>query len=398
MSSSSIMFQSLNKKDLPAFRELLKYSFILKNEQVENWVPDDFPLEWIVAGYDEERLVTGTIIFPRDLSGPRGIESTGCVSGVATDPNARGFGLAKKLMKACLERMRKNGVRWSLLYPFDFEFYARLGWGQGSSCSRISFPPSLLDLRRAQGGSYRFITLDEWEVLSRIHHDWVHAGPGALLRFDRIWGYLINRPLTPRHAVVWTSPHGESEGYLIYELNRKVLDTRDGSAMNVVDWAWRTPETRRALEGYIAHHRGQLGIVNILLPPDDPLTNIEGEGVAKRTVRGPMVRIVDLDSYFTLSDGVEEGGAIIKISDPVCEWNNGLFRLVIQGDTVIGSRVEAAEPDIVLDIGTLSSFLWGSLSVGTILADISFTGRAPERLRLLESGVPRRPPFFYDWF
>jgi len=398
MPSSSIMFQSLNTKDLPAFRELLKYSFILKNEQVENWVPDDFPLEWIVAGYEGDHLVTSTIIFPRDLAGPRGMESTGCVSGVATDPNARGSGLAKKLMKACLERMRKDGVRWSLLYPFDFEFYARLGWGQGSPCSRISFPPSLLDLRRAPGGSFRFVEFKEWEVLSRIHREWVHAGPGALLRFDRIWGYLINRPLTPRHAVVWISPDGASEGYLIYELNRKVLDTRDGSVMNIVDWAWKTPEARRALEGYIAHHRGQLGIVNILLPPDDPLTNIEGESVAKRTVRGPMGRIVDVDAYFSESQRVENGGVVIQIIDPVCGWNNGLFRLVLQGDSIDGFRVEDAQPDIVLDIESLSAFLWGSLSAGTILATESLRGDAPQRLCSIESGVPRKPPFFHDWF
>ncbi len=400
MREIGVTFQELDANDRETLRDLLSYSFILTREQINDWISDDYPLDWILAGYAGKRLVTSTAILPLEMQGQGRREWLGGISGVATDPCYRGKGLARDLMRESLDRMRARGWKWAVLYPFDYEFYHRLGWGQGATAARLTLEPRHLPSACGQGeeGEYRLVSTEEWSLLDRIHRVWVQRGPGALVREERTWRQLFSRPDRRREALVWESPGDQGAGYVIYDLQRREVDARLEASLLVIDWAWESPEARAALLTYLVRHHGQVGSMHMKVSHDDPLTNVEGNGVTKRSIRGPMVRIVDLGGFLERPPSYDGERITLLVEDALCPWNNGLFWLAPGEAQLMGGPCESGEPDLHIGIGALSSILWGSLSVETALSCGLVSGPRQDRLGLLSPLLPMSAPFFLDWF
>jgi len=70
-----------------------------------------------------------------------------CIEDVATDPTARGRGLATRLLKLAADRAGKQGLELGILWTMQPAFYERLGWrtwqGELSGATR---PPLALPL------------------------------------------------------------------------------------------------------------------------------------------------------------------------------------------------------------------------------------------------------------
>ncbi len=393
-----VEFGALGPTDLDKLRTLLGYSFIQPSENVQDWIPDDFPCEWVLAGYAGENLATCTAILPMEIVGRRRREKVGGVSGVATDPHYRGFGLAKELMAASTERMRRQKMRWALLYPFDFDFYERLGWGQGAPLVRMSIGKGRLPFKKSASGGYRWLKENEWRVLDDIHKQWALLGSGALSRSERTWRQMMSRPKRERFTVLWESEENKGEGgYIIYDLMRGQDTVRDDSRLLVIDWAWSSSQARAALLGYMAFHSGQVGRIDIKVRDDDPLTNLEGEGVTSRFDRGPMVRVIDVEEFLGKEDHTGEKFVLVRIVDELCPWNDGVYRLSAARCGPVG-RKQQTTPDAILSIGAFSSLVWGSLSLDTAISCGMVGGPKVERLEILRNCLPARAPFFLDWF
>jgi len=393
-----VEFGALKSKDLERIRVLLGYAFIQPRENVLDWIPDDFPLEWFVAGYADDQLITSTAILPMELKGRNRSERTGGISGVATDPHYRGKGLARDLMQAALTRMRRQGVRWAMLYPFSFDFYSKLGWGQGTPLTRLTLGKDSLSPETEEAGQFRWVEPHEWQVLDRIHRSWAESGPGAVLREERDWRHIMHRPGRRRHTAVWNYSSGDQAGYLVYDLKRDKEALRDESMLVVVDWAWDSATARNELLQYMARHSGQVGRIMVTVACDDPLTNLSEGSVQARPDRGPMVRIVDVGQVLEPGEEPARGALHIKIEDPLCSWNDETYWLLPGRSGLMGGHTPADRADAELSIATFSSLVWGSLSVDTAISCGLIIGPGKERLAILEKSLPSSAPFFLDWF
>lgn len=388
-----VTFGPLRPHDRPALKDLLTYSFILAPEQVDNWI-DEVPLEWLIAGYEGDELRTAAIVEPKQLAGPRQA-TVGAIGGVATAPCARGRGLARGLMQYALGLLRTQGAKWAILHPFDFAFYRRLGWGQGTPMVRVTLRRPGLLRRPTPPGTCRMAGAEAWETLDTVHQTWAAKGPGALARTQRDWRRLLLRPLRPRHCVVWEGAQGT--GYAIYDLTRSPLDSRSGATCVVHDWAWTAACAREALLAFLAYHEGQVGRVECKVAVDDPLTNLEGEGVEKTACRGPMVRLVDIGHGPADPPAGSTGGVMLRIKDGLCPWNGGVFRFTPAGDRV-HITTSWGPPQAEMDIADLSSLLWGSLSPSTARFCGAVGSEQAHAVDTLFAGFPKEPPFFLDWF
>lgn len=391
-------FGALKSKDLEKLRVLLGYAFIQPRENVLDWIPDDFPLEWFVVGYADDQLVTSTAILPMELKGRSRSERAGGISGVATDPHYRGKGLARDLMVAALTRMRRQGMRWAMLYPFSFSFYLKLGWGQGTPVTKLTLGKDSLSLEDEGPGQFRWVEPHEWHVLDEIHRKWAESGPGALIRHERDWKHIMHRPGRRRHTAVWHSPVDHHAGYLVYDLRRDKEALRDESMLAIVDWAWDSPMARNELLQYMARHGGQVGRIMVTVTNDDPLTNLTGESIQARPDRGPMVRVVDVGQLLEPGEEPARGALHVKIEDSLCSWNDDTYWLLPGRSGLMGGHAAAETADAKLSISTFSSLLWGSLTLDTAISCGLITGPGRERMAILEKSFPSSSPFFLDWF
>ncbi len=378
-----VTYGPLARHELDRLRDLLRYGFLLTEEQVRNWVGDETPTEWLLAGHVGTEVATAAIVQPRTILGVRDA-SVATIGGVVTAPHVRGKGLARGLMAYALRRLREQGIPWAILYPFEASFYEKLGWGVGTPMVRLTISALGTFRHPSPSGAYRLVGPLEWPRLDRIHRAWPCGSSGCLARGESEWHRLLLRPLLPRTCVHWEGDGGE--GYLVYELTRPLGSPRTAGTCVVHDWAWTTPPARAALLTYLAHHAGQVGRLVLKVPLDDPLATIEGAGIEAALVRGPMVRLVDLECLQESRRSAGWRGLRLRVSDPLCPWNALEF-----GDPEVGAGV------LETDIATLSSLLWGSLSPDMAWACGLLRGER-QTLARLEELVPRRPPFFLDWF
>jgi predicted acetyltransferase len=391
-------FGALKSKDLEKLRVLLGYAFIQPRENVLDWIPDDFPLEWFVAGYVDNQLVTSTAILPMELKGRNRFDRAGGISAVATDPHYRGKGLARDLMQAALTRMRRQGLRWAMLHPFDFSFYLKLGWGQGTPMTRLTLGKDSFSLDVEEPGQFRWVEAHEWQILDRIHRSWAESGPGAILRQERDWKHLMHRPGRRRHTAVWHSLADDQAGYLIYDLRRDKEALRDESMLAVVDCAWDSPRARNELLQYMARHSGQVGRIMLTVGRDDPLTNLTGESVQARPDRGPMVRLVDVGQLLEPGEEPAREAVRVRIDDMLCSWNDDTYWLLPSSPGLTGGHAAKDTADARMSISTFSSLVWGSLTLDTAISCGLVTGEGREKLAALEKAFPSSSPFFLDWF
>ncbi len=391
------VFGPLRRHDRQRFRDLLRYCFILTDDQVRNWLDDETPDDWLIAGYAGDDLLTGAIVQPMTVMGAMQA-SVGAIGGVATAPHARGQGLARGLMAYALRRLREQSIPWAILHPFDFAFYHRLGWGQGAPMVRVSLKqPGILG-RTALPGTYRLVGVEAREDLDLIHRAGVLNGPGALVRGERQWSRLLLRPAAPRLCAVWEN--GGEAGYVVYELRRSAGASRLDGVCTVHDWAWTAPTAREALLFYLANHAGQVGRIDMKVSVDDPLTNLEGEGVERVFIRGPMVRITDVATWRDCREPLSsDARAPIRLHDRLCPWNEATHWLGPSNAVAPMAPRPLLDPPVAeIGIAAFSSLMWGSLSLDTALHCGMIQNADSPTMDALASLIPRSPPFFLDWF
>jgi len=114
------------------------------------------------------------------------------IAGVATLPEARGKGLAAKLMEAAMAACRQQGESAFILFAADARLYERLGFRVVDDVIRGEVSAS------APGDDPRI--LDQGEVRT-IYTKWSSASPDRLVRTSQKW-----------EAWTWTLKHCEDRG------------------------------------------------------------------------------------------------------------------------------------------------------------------------------------------
>ena len=151
----------------------------------------------------------------RDIDGQPTL--VGGVSAVATRPDARGQGHARRLLDLAVESMRREGCAWSLLFTDVGGYYERLGWQTVETRYREG---RLAAERPAVPGDYsveRFNPAREdggWEALARVYDAYNARRPVCLSRALPYWqGYLLPGSPPRRRCCSWRNAATETEAW-----------------------------------------------------------------------------------------------------------------------------------------------------------------------------------------
>lgn len=171
---------------------------------------------------DRRRLVAVASLFDyHQWWGGREVPMGG-VAGVAVHPDARGTGLARRLLDHLVEVMGQRGQPVSALFPTVPGLYRSLGWETVGALddTRIATrdlaplePVRECTVRSGEPGA-------DGAAVQRLYDDWARAGAGGLTRRGPMFAGGPDEAFDGDVVALAVGPDGEVRGYCSYDRGR----------------------------------------------------------------------------------------------------------------------------------------------------------------------------------
>jgi predicted N-acetyltransferase YhbS len=356
------------------------------------------------------RIVAACQLHPlRQFVGGDALAAAG-VGTVAISPAHRRKGLAARLVSSGLQAARARGDVASSLYPFRTAFYKRLGYGEAGEVLQYQIAPAML---QDQPERERVEVLDTERGLRAalaLYNRWARTQNGQLERGERVWQRYWSVP--DRAVVGYTAGDDQLEGYALLAY-RADLPLRE-RYLEVDELVWTTPESRRALYGWLASlgdqwsqllvrepasHRFGDWIAEPRLPPDaTPQWRLWTP--AATLLSGTMFRLLDVGAAWGRRSCTADASLVAQfdIIDTQITANTTSLRVVLRDGACLVDR--SASPDVTLrlDVSTLSRIHIASLSPTAALTAGLIECDRPERLPALDAALALPEPWTFDRF
>ena len=316
------------------------------------------------------------------------------VAAVAVVPEARRRGVAERLLRAQLERMRRRREPLALLNPFSAPFYAKLGYGIVEWVDVVraaprQLPPSplraqvrKLELPRELGEVMRvYAAARAWSAGLVARDGWWWQERVLARAPDRI-GFVSGRRL---------------EGYALYEVPKEPA-TLGKQHVLVKELVALTPDAWRGLVGFFEALGEQVGMVELSLPRGSAasllgapgMVGAPDAGVYHATLlqaSGAMARIADLAAALPLLAAPARGRLGLDVEDPVL---GALSYDVTFGDRIAVTVGDRARSRLALKADQLAQVLFGAVEAKLLLARGQISGH-PQAAALLDEACSAEP-------
>lgn len=316
-------------------------------------------------------------LLPYTLGVRGGEVKASCVTGVAVLPEVRGQGVAKAMLRRALAMGRERGELISLLYPFDYGFYRRMGYEVAYSSLRLTCAcADLAPLSAPYGRVYR-AGPSHHETLSALHRTWAAGKHGDICRDEAFWRFVIDTmELFGGYVYLIEGPDGEVEGYVAY--------TKSPARLCVEELVYTTPGAMAGLLAFVASHFSTYAEVTLSLPDGSPLPFLLANPRA-RCERRPYVMARVTDAKEALLRLPLAG---VQLSLAIADAFGGCGgTYVIQNGTV--TRGEGPG-DASMDMCAFSQLYMGFLSAKELLDAGRLTLRKPQVLTVLDALFPKQ--------
>jgi len=358
------------------------------------------------------------------------------IGAVVSAPEVRRRGLVRALFAEHLRQLRDEGVVLSLLYPFRFDFYRRMGWGLAARMPEFKIPTAqFADYGRPTGRVRRIIYSEKGvahpapgetvtSVVSKLNPVY-EAGASAFnlaVRRDAgRWGQLFELPRGRRHIYVWEDDSGQVQGYV-------ALRAPDGDRSDLLirEIFADTPDAWRGLFHFLRCHDSQNSRVAVALPPEHPALDLLADPRAfelGKWTTGPMARVVDVAGLLraktqamversgpTAGRGAGPGSCVIKIEDGLAPWNDGCWTVSSDGETAKVDKTPTGpaggtDPttpevaiDLRMDISAFSTLAAGARRVEDLLPFGLAAGRPGPGLEFAQGLFSTRPIWHTEYY
>jgi predicted acetyltransferase len=366
--SDGLEYRFVSDADINEFHRLLSYAFRPTEafEPIEsiNEIPDPSTVADNRGLYAGDELVS-TIAhhwFTLRLRGEW--HAVSGVAAVSTPPKHRRKGFIQRLLSASLHEYRERGDDFAALWPFEYSFYRKFGWGTCSDSAVSTCEPDALgfvdSVEPPSDGEFVDLSPDQWEELARVY-DACNDHALAMQRTEEWWRKRVFQGRNNPYITGWERD-GELRGYLVYAIE----EGDDGREMTVSELVFFDHEAYLELVRFCRYHDSQVSEVAIHGPVDTTLHDIatDPRGINIEIRPGGMIRVVDVESALSaLSYPTDESlSVVLDVDDDLAEWNDGRFRLTVEyGDSTCEPTTD--DPDMTVGIATLSQIVVGYLPV-----------------------------------
>lgn len=388
-------------KYLDQYDELMRYVFQVSQRQLQESGYKDGELirskrpvlrDAEVYGWftPDDDLVSQISIYPLQVNIHGTIMKMGGVTGVGTYPEYANMGLMNDLIRLALEKMRANGQYISYLYPYSIPYYRRKGWEIMSDHLTFEIADTQLPKPIEVSGHVERLDVDDKEVQD-IYDAYARTNHGALIRgkfeWDEYWRWDNE---DERTAAVYYDVNGDPKGYVLYWVEDDIF--------HIKDMVYLDQEARHGLWNFISAHYSMIDKVKGDIYINEPIAFLLEESQIVETIEPYyMARIVDVTAFLKTYPFTGHIKPIhFKVTDPVAEWNNGVFGLTCEDGTYNVTN-EPVGPCVELDIQTLSTMLM-SYRLPSYLQKVEHLKTNKQGMKILEDIIPNQSPYFSDYF
>jgi predicted acetyltransferase len=339
-----------------------------------------------LGAFDGPTLVGLTSAFSFDLTVPGAVVPAAGVSWVGVLPTHRRRGVLRGLMTAQLYDVRERGREAvAILWASEPVIYGRFGYGLASRSYSLNVPRSAEALRSDVPTDptlrLRLVPAEDWKATADVYAAAAAGRPGMVGRDER-WhrrgatDFVSMREGRSALRCVVAEDDKGIRGYARYSTKP--------------DWSTPVPsgtvDVREviAVDGaaLAALYRYQfdidlMGVTELWnVPTDSPLLHWLNNARSTRPVwhDGLYVRLIDVGTALAQRRYSAPVDVVLEVTDAVCPWNDGRWRLVGGPE---GARCERSEdaPDLTLGVTDLGGAYLG----GTALGELAAAGRVQVR-------------------
>lgn len=386
-------YEELNSYVFQVTKRILRESGYEEGEYVRSKRP--VLIETNVFGWftPEDKLVSSISIYPFQVNIHGTLYQMGGVTGVGTYPEYANMGLMNDLIILALEKMKEAGQFISYLFPYSIPYYRKKGWEIISDRVAFSLKDSQLPRPVTVPGYVERMAVSAEEVKG-IYDRFARDTHGSLIRYSFEWAeYWRWENEDERTAAVYFDAEQVSQGYLFYWI--------ENDTFYIKEMIYQTQEARQGLWNFIVAHYSMIDTLKGHIYMNEPLAFLlEDSQIEEVIAPYYMARIVDVKSFLEMypyDDEIKPFHFIV--SDPIADWNNGIFAIMPGADPGEGANIiaEPIGPPVKLNIQTLSALMM-SYKSPAYLHKIGRIETDEITLRLLEKLIPSEQPYFSDYF
>jgi predicted acetyltransferase len=175
---------------------------------------------------------------------------------------------------------------------------------------------------------------------------------------------------------VYEEPEGRVTGYVVYSIKSDWAVSEPNNEVRIRELAAATPEAHAATWGFVAELDLVRGLTARNRPLDEPLQHLLADpfAVELTAVDNLWVRVVDVGRALAARTYAQEIDVVLEVTDEVCPWNQGRWRLS-GGPKGAACSLTTEAADIALTSTELGAAYLG----GTSLSALAAAGRVDER-------------------
>ncbi|MFX1505623.1 MAG: enhanced intracellular survival protein Eis [Promethearchaeota archaeon] len=362
--------RQLTAEDREAFARLGRYAFEPTRNTYEGVVKEDFEetqphlkdMSQVYGYFDKDVLVASyayftSVVIIRNKEFPMS-----GIWGVATAPHYRRRGYIRELTQLTLEKMNKDRISISCLYPFKFSFYQKFGWKLANINHRYHIETDKFIFRPIRDRTVREVF--ELDDIKQVYYNITGKKYNYMVkRTAEDWRRKVN-PKEPGYLFVCYDSSDNPRGYLIarfleYEPPRDESVKYADQTFYLQEIFWDDRKTKQALFNFLKRHTDHRKYVVFSTPDPNILESlIEPRIKANEVFPGSMIRIVNVKSVFEAFEYPEDVEFVLNVNDQICDWNNKAFNVSITGGEA-NLEGTSQTADMTVDIGSLSQMIVG---------------------------------------
>lgn len=323
------------------------------------------------AAFVDGRLVGGSAVLSLELTVPGlrqvamgGVTSTGVL------PTHRRRGLLRALMAAMLADCRDRGEALVGLSASEGGIYGRFGFSPATWQVRWE-----LDRRDAgllptapTGGELELVEADvDRAAWPALHERVRRRRVGEVSANSETWRGLSGASSGtdgPLRFLVHRGPDGEVDGIAHFLLPWSA-DPALAGTVQVEAFEAATPAAYAALWRLLLDLDLTRRVVAAHRPVDEPLRWMLRDPRALRVTRSAdnlWLRVLDVGAALEARSYGVAGTVVLAVSDALCPWNDGVWRLEAGPDGASCHPAPGAEPHLALGVDALASLYLGGVS------------------------------------
>lgn len=368
-------------EEMDAFFEVPYYVFGGSYDSRDEWaqigsIEGWYPPSSTMAAFVDGRIASTLGAHPWNVRVNGRSVPTACVTTVGTMPEFRRQGYQRRVMTRSLEWHREVGQPIAMLWASFGAIYQRYGYGLSSAHTAYTFDPRFVALRDPDppsqaGYTVRLVDAETHRPLvERLYEAYIAPRTLAIERrgphWDVYWHWEVARKKDRRkYVAIAYDSEGEPQGFFIYSTMEDMgapFQPGPDQSMEVNQFIPLTLEAHRAMWNYIRSHDLVRQVKFGFVPEDDPMPDmlLEPRELQRRTGDAMWLRIVDVPAALE-ARGYEpdaEGSLMIAVRDDLCPWNDGTYRVSIEGGS---ARVQPASgaADLTMPVAALSPLYSG---------------------------------------